>query len=86
MSSYIAHGLQEAHDTLSAVISDKDFIKSFEEATEYLVDAFKNNRRVFSCGNGGSMCDSMHFAEELTGDLEKIVLHYLQRQFQTQVT
>ena len=71
MSSYILHGLQEAHDTLSAVISDKDFIKSFEEATEYLVDAFENNRRVFSCGNGGSMCDSMHFAEELTGRFRK---------------
>ena len=71
MTSYIHHGLQEAHDTLNAVISNKEFISQFEKATAYLVEAFKNNSRVYSCGNGGSMCDSMHFAEELTGRFRK---------------
>ena len=28
---------------------------------------FERKGRVYSCGNGGSMCDAMHFAEELTG-------------------
>ena len=32
-----------------------------------MVHCLKNNGRLLSCGNGGSMCDSMHFAEELTG-------------------
>ena len=32
-----------------------------------MVAAFKQGGRVFSCGNGGSMCDAMHFAEELSG-------------------
>src|SRR5690606_13700608 len=31
------------------------------------VNSLKNGGKIFSCGNGGSMCDSMHFAEELTG-------------------
>lgn len=35
--------------------------------TQVLVEAFKNGGNVFSCGNGGSHCDAMHFAEELTG-------------------
>jgi D-sedoheptulose 7-phosphate isomerase len=32
-----------------------------------IVDAFGRGGRVFSCGNGGSMCDAMHLAEELSG-------------------
>src|SRR6185369_10137434 len=31
------------------------------------VEAFRHGNKVISCGNGGSMCDSMHFAEELSG-------------------
>ena len=32
-----------------------------------LAESFKNGGKVLSCGNGGSHCDAMHFAEELTG-------------------
>jgi len=71
VTNYILHGLNEAHETLSAVMSDSQLIKNFEEATNVLVEAFKSNQRVYSCGNGGSMCDSMHFAEELTGRFRK---------------
>ena len=71
MSNYIIHGLQEALETLNSVLSDEKFLSDVEKATELLVDAFKNNNRVYSCGNGGSMWDSMHFAEELTGRFRK---------------
>ena len=36
-----------------------------------LVECFKNKGHVYSCGNGGSMCDAMHFAEELSGRFRK---------------
>ena len=32
-----------------------------------MVTALKNGNKIISCGNGGSMCDAMHFAEELSG-------------------
>src|SRR5438270_6217146 len=32
-----------------------------------MVESLKNGGKVISCGNGGSMCDAMHFAEELSG-------------------
>lgn len=32
-----------------------------------MVDAIRSGKKIISCGNGGSMCDAMHFAEELTG-------------------
>lgn len=36
-----------------------------------LVESFEHKGKAFSCGNGGSMCDAMHFAEELTGRYRK---------------
>lgn len=36
-------------------------------AVEAIVAAFRRRGRVLSCGNGGSLCDAMHFAEEFTG-------------------
>jgi len=38
-----------------------------EEASKVIADSIKNGGKVISCGNGGSHCDAMHFAEELTG-------------------
>jgi D-sedoheptulose 7-phosphate isomerase len=46
--------------------NDKNFIK-IEEAGKLIVASIAKNGNIFSCGNGGSMCDAMHFAEELTG-------------------
>ncbi len=38
-----------------------------ETAGDLMVTSIKNGGKIISCGNGGSMCDAMHFAEELTG-------------------
>ena len=37
------------------------------QAGELMVEALKKGGKILSCGNGGSMSDAMHFAEELTG-------------------
>ncbi|HEY1010533.1 MAG: D-sedoheptulose 7-phosphate isomerase [Daejeonella sp.] len=57
----------EAQDILSQFISDPVSFKSIETAGALLVTAIKNANQIISCGNGGSMCDAMHFAEELSG-------------------
>ena len=59
--------LEEAQETLSAFISHKDTVSLLDQAGKMLSGAFSNGKKVISCGNGGSMCDAMHFAEELTG-------------------
>ena len=38
-----------------------------EKAGEFMVSAIRNGGKIMTCGNGGSMCDAMHFAEEMTG-------------------
>lgn len=67
MNSLIKANLQEAQDALNALVSNEQALQRIDQAGNALVTTFKNNGRVFSCGNGGSMCDAMHFAEELSG-------------------
>ncbi|MBG3013881.1 D-sedoheptulose 7-phosphate isomerase [Proteus faecis] len=59
--------LTEAADTLSRFLQDDVNIEAIQKAAVLLADSFKAGGKVLSCGNGGSHCDAMHFAEELTG-------------------
>lgn len=62
----IADHFNEAYSILQIFNTEENF-KKIEKAGNLLVSSFKNQGKVLSCGNGGSMCDAMHFAEELTG-------------------
>jgi D-sedoheptulose 7-phosphate isomerase len=63
----IKHELNEAADVLRKFLSDDNNITQIGGAAKLIADAFKQGGKVLSCGNGGSHCDAMHFAEELTG-------------------
>lgn len=63
----IHQNFAEATDVLAKFVSDKKNFTAIEKAGTLLVHAFKKGNKVISCGNGGSMCDAMHFAEELSG-------------------
>jgi len=67
MKQHIESSLREASSTLDALLRNPLALSAIERATSVLVETFEARGRVFSCGNGGSMCDAMHFAEELTG-------------------
>lgn len=57
----------EAQEVLSNFIANKDNFEKLEKAGKIMVSSLKNGGKIISCGNGGSMADAMHFAEELTG-------------------
>ena len=57
----------EAQEILTSFISDDANILAIENAGALIVNSFKQKGKLMSCGNGGSMCDAMHFAEELSG-------------------
>lgn len=63
----IKNSFLEAQQVLEAFVSDEKNIRQVKAAGDLLVDMFRQGGKVFSCGNGGSLCDAMHFAEELTG-------------------
>ena len=59
--------LKEASHLLNKIIDDKLVINSISEASQIMINSIKKEKKIISCGNGGSMWDAMHFAEELTG-------------------
>jgi D-sedoheptulose 7-phosphate isomerase len=59
--------LDEAAAALDALRANDAMLARIDAAGTLLADTFAAGGRVYSCGNGGSMCDAMHFAEELTG-------------------
>jgi D-sedoheptulose 7-phosphate isomerase len=63
----IRKNLREAAEVLDGFLSDDRTIAAVAKAAELMADAIRNDGKVISCGNGGSMCDAMHFAEELSG-------------------
>lgn len=67
MKETIIKSLKEASAVLEAFLSNPSNISNIEEAGELLSKAISDGAKIISCGNGGSMCDAMHFAEELTG-------------------
>lgn len=67
MKELIKKELNEAHFILETFMHDEEKINKIYEAAELIANSFKNGNKIISCGNGGSHCDAMHFAEELTG-------------------
>ena len=67
MNKLITQSLQESQQVLADFLANPAKIESIEKAADVLVNALKKGNKILSCGNGGSHCDAMHFAEELSG-------------------
>jgi len=67
LTNIIQAELQEAQNVLNNFLENPDHLNRIAAAAEVMVTAVKSGGKILSCGNGGSMCDAMHFAEELTG-------------------
>ena len=67
MKDIIQQSLRESQDVLAQFLSDPSKLDAIERAADCLVDALQQGKKILSCGNGGSHCDAMHFAEELSG-------------------
>ncbi len=57
----------EAQEILMQFLNDEQQMGNIHGAAKLMITALKNGGKIISCGNGGSHCDAMHFAEELTG-------------------
>jgi D-sedoheptulose 7-phosphate isomerase len=57
----------QAAQVLEKFMSNDHNITLIERAAKVISDSILQGGKVISCGNGGSHCDAMHFAEELTG-------------------
>ena len=59
--------LVEAKAYLERFLSDEPSVSAIADAAALLIGTLRDGGAIYSCGNGGSMSDAMHFAEELTG-------------------
>lgn len=70
-SQHVRAALLEAREALDHLLADEAALEAVDAAGALMADAVRSGGRIFSCGNGGSLCDAMHFAEEMTGRYRK---------------
>ncbi len=66
-TALISAELRQAADVLHRFVSEPANLADIEAAAALIAEAIRANHKIISCGNGGSHCDAMHFAEELSG-------------------
>ncbi|MFO1011635.1 MAG: SIS domain-containing protein [Planctomycetota bacterium] len=67
----VRRSFEEARATLEAFLADAANVAQVERFAAAAAETLKRGGLLMSCGNGGSMCDAMHFAEEFTGRFRK---------------
>ena len=71
MRKIVENSLAEALKTLQEFIADKTALDAIETAGNLMADSILGGGKIIACGNGGSLCDATHFAEELTSRFRK---------------
>jgi D-sedoheptulose 7-phosphate isomerase len=66
MKNIKAH-FTEAQEVLQIFLGNNNNFIKINQAGNIILAAINSGNKIISCGNGGSMCDAMHFAEELSG-------------------
>jgi len=59
--------LTEARSVLDQFLADDTNLQRIAQAAEVFAASLNNGGKALTCGNGGSLCDAQHFAEELSG-------------------
>src|SRR5690242_16574771 len=54
-------------DTKNKILGDPTLLATIQKVVDVITDAFKNGKRVYFCGNGGSAADAQHLAAEFSG-------------------
>ncbi|WP_303312339.1 D-sedoheptulose 7-phosphate isomerase [Hymenobacter sp. BT730] len=67
LSDLIRAELTEARSVLDRFLADPANLQAIEQAARLMADSLRAGGKILTCGNGGSLCDAQHFAEELTG-------------------
>ena len=67
MISIIQDTLRDSRNLLSLLMADEYFSREIEKIAHQIASVYLRKGKLIIFGNGGSMCDAMHFAEELTG-------------------
>ena len=64
---HVKAALTDAQNALAALIENEAMLETIAQTAHVIAQSQRQGGAVYSCGNGGSLCDAMHFAEEMTG-------------------
>ena len=64
---HVKAALTDAQNALAAQIENAAMLETIAQAAQVIAQRQRQGGAVYSCGNGGSLCDAMHIAEEMTG-------------------
>lgn len=73
-SKMIKHAIMKSAEEAvraASVLQEPHAIEFIQKAAEWIVECFRRKGKLLIAGNGGSLCDALHFAEELTGQFRK---------------
>ncbi len=59
--------IEASIETKQQILQNDELIATIEKVVEVVTNAFKNGKRVYFCGNGGSAADAQHLAAEFSG-------------------
>ena len=65
--AFVLAALKDARSALDALIANEETLTAVADAANLMAESIEKGGKILSCGNGGSLCDAMHFAEEMTG-------------------
>jgi D-sedoheptulose 7-phosphate isomerase len=63
----IKKSLQDSINVKGLILQNEELIKTISKVAEEIINAFRNDKKVLLCGNGGSAADAQHIAAELSG-------------------
>jgi len=67
MIDFIQSQWKEAQKVSDIFFQEQKNLEQVALAAQKMIDAIRDRKKIIACGNGGSHCDAMHFAEELSG-------------------
>jgi D-sedoheptulose 7-phosphate isomerase len=71
MSKRVQEIISASIETKQKILNNETLLKSICDAVNVVTDAFKNDKKVLFCGNGGSAADAQHLAAEFSGRFYK---------------
>jgi len=63
----IRQRIRESIDVKERILKDDKILKIIQNISKLIIKAFRNDKKMFLCGNGGSAADAQHIAAELSG-------------------
>lgn len=67
LTGLIQAELTEARTVLDQFLANEANLTCIAQAAELMATSLRQGGKILTCGNGGSLCDAQHFAEELSG-------------------